>query len=103
MDDEEKEEGEGEEKSERAEFRTLVEQMRKQGHSDTEIVNVLLKLADEGKVEVEGEDEDDDDEDDKKVDGESQKKYDFHQDEKNYDEGKDAEKKSIMEALHHSF
>ena len=40
--------------------------LREKGHSDEEIVNTLLKLADEGKVELEGKDD---------------------EDEKNYDEG----------------
>ena len=83
MDDEEKKEGEAEEKSEASGFKQLVMKLREKGHSDEGIVNTLLKLADEGKVELEGKD----DEDEKKVGGESQKEYGFHQDEKNYDEG----------------
>ena len=83
MDDEEKKEGEAEEKSEASGFKQLVMKLREKGHSDAEIVNTLLKLADEGKVELEGKD----DEGEKKVGDESQKEYDYHQDEKNYDEG----------------
>ena len=85
MDDEEKKEDEEEEKSETSGFKELVMKLREKGHSDEEIVNTLLKLADEGKVELGG--KDDEDEDEKKVGDESQKEYDFHQDEKNYDEG----------------
>ena len=66
MDDEEKKEGEAEEKSEASGFKQLVMKLREKGHSDAEIVNTLLKLADEGKVELEGKDD---------------------EDEKNYDEG----------------
>ena len=68
MDDEEKKEAEEEEKSETSGFKELVMKLREKGHSDEEIVNTLLKLADEGKVELEGKDDED-------------------EDEKNYDEG----------------
>ena len=68
MDDEEKKEDEEEEKSETSGFKELVMKLREKGHSDEEIVNTLLKLADEGKVELEGKDDED-------------------EDEKNYDEG----------------
>ena len=67
MDDEEKKEGEAEEKSEASGFKQLVMKLREKGHSDAEIVNTLLKLADEGKVELEG--KDDEGEDEKNYDG----------------------------------
>ena len=57
MDDEEKKEDEEEEKSETSGFKELVMKLREKGHSDEEIVNTLLKLADEGKVELEGKDD----------------------------------------------
>ena len=97
MDDEEKKEGEAEEKSEASGFKQLVMKLREKGHSDEEIVNTLLKLADEGKVELEGKD----DEGEKKVGDESQKEYDYHQDEKNYDEGLHAGEEKMQGWLGH--
>ena len=97
MDDEEKKEDEEEEKSETSGFKELVMKLREKGHSDEEIVNTLLKLADEGKVELEGKD----DEGEKKVGDESQKEYDYHQDEKNYDEGLHAGEEKMQNWLGH--
>ena len=80
MDDEEKKEGEAEEKSEASGFKELVMKLREKGHSDEEIVNTLLKLADEGKVELEGKDD---------------------EDEKNYDEGLHAGEDKMSSWLGH--
>jgi hypothetical protein len=82
MDDEEKKEGEAEEKSETSGFKELVMKLREKGHSDEEIVNTLLKLADEGKVELEGKDDED-------------------EDEKNYDEGLHAGEDKMSSWLGH--
>ena len=80
MDDEEKKEGEAEEKSEASGFKQLVMKLREKGHSDAEIVNTLLKLADEGKVELEGKDD---------------------EGEKNYDEGLHAGEEKMQGWLGH--
>jgi hypothetical protein len=82
MDDEEKKEDEEEEKSETSGFKELVMKLREKGHSDEEIVNTLLKLADEGKVELEGKDDED-------------------EDEKNYDEGLHAGEDKMSSWLGH--
>ena len=82
MDDEEKKENEEEEKSETSGFKELVMKLREKGHSDEEIVNTLLKLADEGKVELEGKDDED-------------------EDEKNYDEGLHAGEDKMSSWLGH--
>ena len=96
--DDEKKESKKLEKAEHSEVRDLIEKMRSKGHSEKEIVDFLESLADKGKLEM----EEDKDEDEKKVGDESQKEYDFHQDEKNYDEGKEVGEKDMEDWLGHS-
>lgn len=88
------------EKSEYSDVRALIDELRAKGHSDKEIVDFLESLADKGQLELEGADEG---EGEKKVGDESQKEYDFHQDEKNYDEGKEIGEEEVKGYLGHGF